>query len=218
MDIITAIKTRRSVRKFKPDPVPMGLLKHVIEMSTWAPSATNRQGWRFIIIDDPKIKEKIVDQGGAIIIKDAPAVILVLYDSRTANPEYQDHIQSGAAATQNLLLAANNSGLGACWVCHLPPKKELRKIFKIPSELLPIACVLIGYGRKEAVEVPRKYPLDSLIGYNSLNFDVPPEKVNIPKLVFRRIITRFYYSLPAFLKKTAINRLVDKKFVKKFEN
>ena len=122
MDIITAIKTRRSVRKFKKDPVPMDLLKNIIEMATWAPSATNRQGWRFIIIDDSRIKQEIIDNGGAVIINNSPCGILVIYDENTRNFRYRDFIQSGAAAIQNLLLAAHNYGLGACWVCNCQPK------------------------------------------------------------------------------------------------
>ena len=90
----------------------------VIEAGMWAPSACNLQNWKFIVIDNQNLKEKLVDWGAAIFIKHAPMAILVLYDNRTANIEYQDHIQSAAAAIQNMLLAAISLELGTCWICQ----------------------------------------------------------------------------------------------------
>jgi nitroreductase len=218
MDIITTIKTRRSVRKFKKDPVPMDLIKNIIEMATWAPSATNRQGCRFIVIDDPGIKQKIIDNGGAVIINNSPCGILVVYDGNTRNYRYRDYIQSGAAAIQNLLLAAHNFGLGACWVCHLPTQAALRRILKIPKGFVPVAYVLIGYKEKEPAEMPRKYPLDSLIGYNTFNYRGALEKTNTIKSLLTGILIRVYYACPMFLKKGLLNKYIDRNFVKKFDN
>jgi nitroreductase len=218
MEIIEAIKTRRSVRTFKPEPVSLDTVKRLIEAASWAPSACNIQGWRFIIINEPKLKEEIVDQGGAVIIKSAPTGILVVYDNRTANLEYQDYIQSGAAAVQNLLLAAHSFGLGSCWVCHLPPKKKLRKILKIPNNFSPLAYILLGYKEKEPIEVSRKHPLNSLISYNIFNFEKPKREAGRLKLFLFRILIKIYYCLPLFLKKKFVNKFIDQKFVKKFEN
>lgn len=218
MDIIEAIKERRSVRRFKPDPVPGDLIRNIIEMATWAPSACNIQGWRFIVIDDQKIKEKIVDQGGAATIKAAPVGILVVYDHRTRNLEYQDYLQSAAAAIQNLLLAAHNFGLASSWICQLPLKQRLRKILKIPGSFSPMAYVLLGYPERESFEVPRKHPLDSLIGYNVFNTQAPPEEINSLKRFFSLILIKIYYHLPAFFKKRFLNKFIDRNFVKKFKN
>lgn len=218
MDAIEIIKKRRSIRHFKPDAVPADLIKKVIEAATWAPSACNIQGWRFIVIDDPKIKEEIVNQGGATIIKAAPTGIFIVYDKRTKNIEYQDHIQSGAAAIQNLLLAATHFGLGSCWICHLPPQGKLREILKIPPIFSPLAYVALGFPERDAKEVPRIYPLDSLIGYNAFNLQSPQEKLNTWILFFHRVFRKIYYLLPAFLKKKFLNKFVNQKFVKKFGN
>jgi len=128
MDIQNTIKNRRSVRKFLAKAIEPEIVNQIIESANWAPSACNIQGWRFIIVNDQKLKEKIVDRGGPRFIKDAPLGILVVYDERTENLEYQDHIQSASAAIQNLILAASDRGLGSCWVCQLPKKKELKEI------------------------------------------------------------------------------------------
>jgi nitroreductase len=218
MDIITGIKTRRSVRKFKQESVPMDLLKNIIEMATWAPSATNRQGWRFIIVDDPKVKQEMIDNGGAVIINKAPCGILVVYDEITRNNRYKDFIQSGAAAIQNLLLAAHNYGLGACWICHLPDKTVLRNIFKIPKGFSPIGYILLGYKEKEPAEMPRKYSLDSLIGRNTFNYDGLNEGKNKSKMFFTNVLISMYYKAPVFIKKKFLNKFIDWKYVKKFEN
>ncbi|MDP3990740.1 MAG: nitroreductase family protein [Candidatus Nealsonbacteria bacterium] len=218
MDIIEIIKKRRSIRRFKADPIPDDLIKKVIEIATFAPSSCNIQGWRFIVVNDQKIKEEIVNQGGAITIKTSPIGILIVYDKRTRNLEYQDHIQSGAAAIQNLLLAATHFGLGSCWICQLPPKRNLRKILKIPDNFSPISYVILGFEEREPVEVKRAHLLDSLIGYNAFNSQSPQEKISTLKLFFYRVFRRFYYLLPVFLKKKFLNKFIDKKFVKKFDN
>lgn len=212
------IRKRRSIRRFKPDSVPEDLIKKIIEAAVWAPSACNIQGWRFIIVDDQKIKEKIVDDGGAVIIKNAPVGILVIYDNQTKNIEYQDHIQSAAAAIQNMLLSAACLGLGASWICDLPPMGKLRKIFKIPPTFSPIAYVLLGYKEREPIEIARLHPLEKLINYNVFSSEFPQENKNTARLFLYRIARKFYFSLPSKFKKRFLNKFVDKKFVKKFDN
>lgn len=218
MDFFSLIKTRRSVRSFQEKGVDRELIKKIIEMATYAPSACDIQGWRFIVIDDERKKQQIFDMGGSINIKVAPAGILVLYDNRTQNTEYADYIQSAAAAIENLILAAHYLGLGTCWTCHLPPKKQLGKLFKIPPTLSPIAYILIGYKKNEPLEVPRKYKLEALISYNTFSSNIPIEKISKLNLLIKRILTKIYYLSPAFVKKKILNKYIDKKFVKKFDN
>jgi nitroreductase len=218
MDILDAIKKRRSTRNFRPESIPDDLIKKIIEAATWAPTACNIQGWRFIVVNDPAKKEEIVNHGGAINIKDAPLGILVVYDNQTQNTAYYDYIQSGAACIENLLLAANSFGLGGCWMCNLPSHKILRKIFNIPKSFSPIAYVILGYPAGGVGEVARKYSLDALIGYNLFNPRSPQEKINVTGLFLNRILRKIYCILPLFLKKGFLNKFIDKKFVKKFKN
>jgi len=145
MELENLIKTRRSIRNFTNQQVDLELVKKIIESGIYAPSACNIQGWHFIIIKNQKIKNKIVDLGSSVIIKNAPIGILVLYDKRTKNTEYQDHIQSAAAAIQNILLSAHQYNLGTCWICHLPLKKKLKKLLEIDKYLDPIAYIVMGH-------------------------------------------------------------------------
>ncbi len=215
MNILEIIAKRRSVRRFKPDPIPEKDLMMILEAAHMAPSACNNQNWRFIIVNDNGLKRKLIDSGAALFIKNAPVGILVLYDNRTQNVEYSDHIQSGAAAIQNMLLAASALGIGACWVCHLPPKRQLRKLLNIPWYMDPIAYIPLGYSQAKASERPRKASIADLVSYNKFNApeDIPRRSIG---LILRIIIIKIYYRLPMRMKKILFP-LVDKTFVTKFD-
>ncbi len=218
MDFFNLIKTRRSVRIFQDKEVDQESIKKIIEMATYAPSACNIQGWRFIIITDQKKKEEIVNLGGSVIIKSAPVGILVLYDNQTKNTQYSDDVQSASAAIQNLLLSAHSLGLGACWICHLPPKNQLRKLFQIPNSLSPVAYVILGHKKNEPGQVPRKYNLSQLISYNAFSSNVPLKNINFLKVFILRALMKTYFLIPKLIRKKWLNKFADKRFVKKFEN
>lgn len=218
MDFLDVINSRRSVRNFTSEPVSKDLIAKIIEIAIKAPSACNVQGWQFIAVDDGKIKQRLVDCGGSIVIKNAPVGILVLYDNRTKDIEHYDFIQSAAAGIENLVLAATYYGLGSCWICHLPTKKQLREIFSIPPYFEPMAYVLLGHKQRVPVELPRKYKVENLIGYNK--FQPNPFLKNAPEsgTIFKKLLVKIYYLTPLFIKKMFLNKFLDKYFVKKFEN
>jgi nitroreductase len=210
------IKSRRSIRKFKAEPVPLKVIEELLDIARYAPSACNIQGWRFIVITDEKIKEEIFNNGGSILIKQSPQAILFLYDNRTDNPEYRDDLQSAAAAIQNFLLLAQERGLGGCWINHLPKKKTLQKIFNLPIYLEPMALVIFGQPLNPATfSVPRKEKIEEMIGINKSNFK--PLMRQPKNLYFIKFLKRLYYYFPKPLKKL-LNNFLDKRFVKKFDN
>jgi nitroreductase len=215
VDILEILGKRRSIRIYKTEPVPKDILQKILQAGQMAPSACNKQNWKFIIINDESIKQTITDMGGAIFIKKAPVGILVLYDRRTQNIEYQDHIQSAAAAIQNMLITASELGIGACWVCHLPPKRQLRKLLDIPWYFDPIAYIPMGYANCVLPNRPRKCEIENLVSYNKFSSAEPVPKRSI-KLIIRIIIIKMYYLLPLGLKKKLLP-FIDKTFVTKFE-
>ncbi len=127
MEVIEAIKNRRSVRRFEDRPVPEELIKKIIEAGQWAPSACNRQDWKFIIIDSQEVKERILRDTTAYFVGKAPLLILVLYSNRTDNLEYKDHLLSAAMAIQNMQLAAYSLGLGSCLCEQFASQIETKK-------------------------------------------------------------------------------------------
>ena len=218
MDLNEAINKRRSVRIFSETPVNQDIANQLIESAILAPSACNIQGWRFIVIDDQTIKDRLVQNGASIAIKKSPIGILVLYDNRTQNFEYRDNIQSAAAGIENLLLTATHLGLGACWICHLPPKKQIKKIFSLPAAIDPIAYIILGQPKNATADMPRKYTLEQITGYNKFQGpDHDFERIPL-KIPAKKILIKIYYLLPEFIKHGWLNRYVDRKFVKKFEN
>lgn len=213
MDIKDTILNRRSVRQFRDSLVSKDLLIDILDVARWAPTHCNTQKVKFIIVTDKEIRKKIVDLGSSKVIKNSKQGILVLYDSRSDNVEYKDHIQSGAAIIQTFCLYAHSKDIGTCWVCHLPKKRDLRKLFKIPKYYDPIAYIALGSVLKVPCPVPRKYKIKEIVSLNK--FDFKEEKVK--SIFFRKIARKIYYSLPLFIKKI-INPSVDKYLVKKFKN
>jgi len=210
MDLFEAIKNRRSIRRFEDRPVPDDLVKKIIEAGQWAPSACNRQDWKFIIVDSSEIKEKVLKETAAYFIGKAPLLIFVLYSNRTDNLEYKDHLLSAAMSIQNMQLAAYALGLGACCVNNLPIKSRLRKILNIPRSYDPVALLCLGFPKAVPKPLKRKEMLDGIVCRNSFDFKGDYPAVDL-KLNIKRIVRYIYYRLPSTFKK-----LLDP-FARKFE-
>lgn len=217
-NFLEVINSRRSIRNFTQQLVERGLIKKILDIAIKAPSACNVQGWHFIVVDEEETKQKLIDFGGSIVIKNAPVGILVLYDNRTKNTEFRDNIQSAAAAIENILLAATYYNLGSCWICHLPPKRQLRKIFSFPKYMDPIAYVLLGHKQSDPVETLRKYKSEEITSFNNYFRDVRDEGTIEENILIRKLLMKIYYVAPLFIKKHFLNKFIDKRFVKKFKN
>ncbi|KPA09287.1 NADH dehydrogenase [Candidatus Magnetomorum sp. HK-1] len=217
MDIENIIKNRRSVRKYRTSQsVKKEDIIEILELAMHSPSACNRQAHKVIYIQKKEMLEKLVEQGAALFLKKASAVLLFLYDDIGDNIEYKDDIQSSSALIQNFLLLAHSKGLGACWVCHLPPKRRLRSIFNIPKGITPVAAVSIGYPEKIPAVVPRKHKITDIFFEENLPQGIKVNERDL-KLFVKRILRKIYYILPVFISKWLIT-LTDKHFVKKFKN
>lgn len=186
MELETAILGRRSVRKFSKRKVKLSVARRIIDLARWAPTACDRQAFRFIIVTG-EYRKKLVSIRAASFIEDAPMGILVLYSNRTENMEYSDHIQSASACIQNMLLLAHSMGLGACWVCHLPKKEQMRRLFAIPEDYDPVAYVAMGYYEKPPGAPPRRQKLDDIVSCNGFDFprEAPVREISVPYPVKR---------------------------------
>ncbi len=209
MDIDKAIKERRSVRHFLAKKPSKAQLLSLVEAANNAPSACNIQGWRFVAIDDKKLLIELVGIGTASFLRNAPCAILVFYDNRTDNLEYMDHVQSASAAVQNMLLKAFSMGLATCWVNHLPPKKDLQKLFNVPAHFEPIALVAVGFPAKKPLPVKRKLSPQRLLSFNSFAFDEVPGRKGVGK---RRLLRKVYYKMPFRKNLKPVAERFEKKF------
>jgi len=156
MELIDAIHTRRSIRKFLAKPVPEEMITILLKAAMAAPSAGNQQPWHFIVITDrAKLDAIPAFHPYSKMVLQAPAAILVCGDPDGKKwPTFWD--QDASAATQNMLLAARDLCLGTVWVGIYPEKDRMegfRKLFAIPENIYPFALVPVGWpdGQFEAV-------------------------------------------------------------------
>ncbi len=165
-DVLKTIRTRRTIRQFKPDPIEDEMLQAILDAGRWAPSFSNLQPWKFFVIKDQKLKnildiaakESVLHLG----INEAPVIILVCVDRRI-DPLHS--IEAGAAATQNMTLAATSLGLGAGWIGIWGTEAEtsIRKIFKLPETVRVVSLLPLGIP-DESPEGHRK-PIEEFIEF-----------------------------------------------------
>lgn len=161
MDAINCIKTRRSVRSFKPEPIDRSVIEDIVDCGRLAASAINIQPWLFVAITDPETRKKvasITDHGR--FIADAPLCIAVFCE------KVKYYLEDGAAATQNMLLAAHAHGLGSCWVAG--DKKvycgDIGRLLGVPESHTLVSLVAIGV--PEAIPSPPKKALGEVIYFD----------------------------------------------------
>ncbi len=153
MNTLEAILTRRSIRKYLPDPIPPEVVDILLRAAMSAPSAGNQQPWEFIVIDDLGILRKVPQIHPYVAMcHEAPLGIVVCGNTqREKFPGFW--VQDCSAATQNLLLAAHEKGLGAVWTGIHPLEervKAFRDLLGIPQVVVPLALVVLGYPAQAA--------------------------------------------------------------------
>jgi nitroreductase len=151
MELVEAIKARRSVRKFHDRKIEDNVVKEIIELGNLAPSAGNLQPRDFVIVKDQAKKEQLahaaLDQD---FIAEAPVVIVVCANAMRTAPYYGTRgvklysIQDSAAAIENMLLAIVDFGLACCWVGAFDENAVFR-LLGLPEHVRPVAILPIGY-------------------------------------------------------------------------
>jgi len=147
MELFEAIRTRRSIRKYAPGDVSPEDLETILRAAMMAPSAGNAQPWRFVVVDDRGLLDKIPSFSPyAAMAKSAPLGILVCGDlSQEKYPGYW--VQDCAASMQNLLLAAHGLGYGAVWtgVYPMPDRiKGFSDLLQLPPHVIPLGFAVLG--------------------------------------------------------------------------
>jgi nitroreductase len=179
MDVMEAIRKRRSVRDLTDQPVPDDLVTQIIEAGTWAPSAGNMQAWEFVVVKDPEARRKLVETTDAGIvgragvttqewIEDAPVVIVVCYDVKRMTARYGKKgrevmtLLDCMGCAQNMMLAATHFGVGSCCIIGFYPD-QLKAALPIPKELTPFLLVTLGYPKYPDAEPPHRLPVEDVV-------------------------------------------------------
>jgi nitroreductase len=141
-----AIRRRRSIREFTDEPVSSELLYRIVNAGIWAPSGLNNQPWRFILVHDREVRQLLANLTHySHIILAAPALIVVYLDREAMYDPVKDH-QSAGACIQNMLLAAEELGLGAVWLGQiLKNKKQVNDFLRLDDTLDLMAVLAVGY-------------------------------------------------------------------------
>jgi nitroreductase len=161
MELMEVLRTRRSVRQWKPDPVPDETLKKLAQAASWAPSGSNNQPWAFVIIREQGRLKRLRAAAPGIAGR-ASAIVLICLDRRrgdeeAGSSEYDMVHMSLGAAMQNLLLAAHDQGLGACAIGSFH-HASLASIVSLPPHLELKLLIALGY----PVSQPKAPPLRPL--------------------------------------------------------
>ncbi len=180
MEFFDLIKNRRSIRKYRTQPVDKEDILKILDAANWAPSAMNLQPWEFIVVSGESLKplansyKSVVEEftskledDGEIISNDefikfasnfggAPIIIVVLTKASDESNERKAYLESASAAMENLILAAADLGLGTCWMTGpLRDALSLRRILDIPPNKELVAVTPLGYPDEVPIPLPR---------------------------------------------------------------
>lgn len=162
MELMEGLLTRRSIRKYQDTKVPAEYVDALLRAAMHAPSANNSQPWRFVVVDQRELLDKIPEfHPWSKMLLQAPLAIVVC----ALVPEgkkFEMWVQDCAAATQNILLAALDLGLGGVWL-GVHPREErvngIRQLLRLPADIFPFSIIALGYPAETPTPVDRFDPL-----------------------------------------------------------
>ncbi len=181
-ETLKTLKQRRSIRSYKDEQIKEEELQAILEAGLYAPNAGD-QAWHFTVVQNKELLNRLnltakqsANQLGIEQLKelandekfnclyDAPTLIIISGNEQTVSPEVDC-----AAATQNLLLAAESMGLGSCWIFFVllafysSERSNLLNELKIPQGYKPYTAAVLGYKKNAVINVPDRKP--NLITY-----------------------------------------------------
>ena len=170
MGFMDIVLKRRSIRKYKPDPIPEEKLKYLLEVARIAPSWGNRQCWRYIVVTDETLRKKIIErksspsppaEGRPIRPRDwaaqAPIIIVGCADpAKSGNKEGKlYYLLDMGISMEHLMLAAAEQGLGTCWIGGGFDESIVKDALGIPEEIRVVALTPLGYPDEVTEPRPR---------------------------------------------------------------
>lgn len=170
MTVLEAIKKRRSVRRYRPDPIPEEILMRVMEAARYSPSGKNLQPWRFILVKDPSLKQRLVNASvGQSFIAEAPVIVVACGFPDRCYSRMGNYMKSWpidvAIAVEHLILQAQEEGLGTCWIGAFE-ENEVKPILNIPDEVRVLALTPLGYPDEDPLSRGRK-SLKEIVSFDS---------------------------------------------------
>jgi nitroreductase len=169
--VLEAIKKRKSVRSYQQKEIPRDILHEIMEAARLAPSASNRQPWKFVIVQDKELKRRVMEasllhnrvqpfitEASAIIVGCATSVSNVMPNG------IPSHYVDLSIALEHISLQAAELGLGTCWIGAFDQGK-VQEILNIPEDITIVCLMTLGYPAGNSLQRKRK-PLEDIICYN----------------------------------------------------
>jgi nitroreductase len=153
MDIFDVIKTRRSIRKYSSKPIPEQQLQTIFEAARLAPSAANRQPWRFIVVQDTDRKKALAEAAdNQTFLSDAAAIVVAIGDPEASANWFE---KDTMIALEHIVLTATSLGYGTCWIGAFDAD-AVKRLLKIPAKMKVVAMTPIGVPDEKPAAKPRK--------------------------------------------------------------
>lgn len=167
MSLLSAIQERQSIKQFSSADVEDDKLKAVLEAGRLAPSAKNRQPWRFIVVQKPEVRQRVQDAAfGQDHVGQAPVIIAgctTNIDYRMPNGMMSYPIDI-AVALSFMIIQGQIEGLGSCIVTTYD-EQEVKEILTVPYSMRVVMLLLLGYSAETSLAAERK-PLSRIVSYN----------------------------------------------------
>ena len=164
MEFYEVLKTRRSIRGYKPDAVPENVLGRIAEAVNLAPTACNRQPFELLLVRDPAMKKTICANCKFGFLAQAPVIAVMMTDESAAWTRYEGNSAAdidASIAMEHFVLAAAAEGLGACWICAFS-RPQMNDALKIAAPKSVFALSPLGYGAEGPRPFARK-PLGEIV-------------------------------------------------------
>jgi nitroreductase len=170
MKVREAIEKRRSIRAYEDKPIPEEKLKKVLEAARLAPSASNRQSWKFVVVRDVESRKKLARAAGnESFVSEAPVVIaaVALRTDHIMMCGVHSYPVDLAIAVDHMTLAAVEEGLGSCWIGAFS-QEEVKRILNIPKQYMVVVLLPMGYPAEVGGLKSRK-PLERIVSYETFS-------------------------------------------------
>lgn len=171
MDFLDLARKRRSIRQYKPDPVPEETLKYVLEAARIAPSWGNRQCWKYIIVTDEALRRTVIERASPSPvptngrpprsrdwIAQAPIILVGCADPTKSGDKEEKpyYLLDMGISMEHLILAAAEQGLGTCWIGGGFDESIVKEALGIPKDIRVVALTPLGYPDEETAPRTRK--------------------------------------------------------------
>jgi nitroreductase len=167
MDVLTALRERRSIRSYLNTPIEDEKLNKILEAARISPSAKNKQEWKFIVVRDEEIKQRLLPAvNGRKFVVEAPVIIVACAtESSFVMPCGQlSYTVDLSIAMSYMILEAQELGLGSCWIGGFF-ENQIKEILGIPENVRVVAMTPLGYPAEKPNARPRKM-LEEIVCYD----------------------------------------------------